>query len=269
VASLREGIDRLTRFAPGVALNLSEAAAFLGLGPSTSGSALLEAIEALPDEMPFSKPIETGAPLGGEVSLTLRRDGSFTFKGHMHASGLPSYAYRIRVLVRGPEGQVLAAAQPSGKVFGWDTPGRPSTRPWSEVGTADTERAKIIRNRWPEISRCNFEVHRWSELTGVLGAGLGLLEDIATFAVTAAVVGSPAAACLFIGSELESAGTSVPGLGGVVGLCVVGGSVLIFGPSVVVPATVAGAVAGAAVDSLVNVRSLSQDEIDLGADLFE
>ena len=41
---------------------------------------------------------------------------------------------------------------------------------------------------------------------------------------------------MVVGSELNQAGVSLPGLGGVVGLGVAGGVVYIYGPSAIIPA---------------------------------
>src|SRR5208337_103806 len=76
------------------------------------------------------------------------------------------------------------------------------------------------------------------------------------------------AICLVIGSELGEAGASVPGLGGVVGLGIVAGSLFIWGPLAIGPAIIIGVAAGAIVDSMVKIRRLRPDEIDFAKQVF-
>jgi hypothetical protein len=256
--TLRESVDSLTRFAPGTPADLSEVASYLELS-SPSTRAVIDAATALNKDIDFGQRVVTDDPVGGEVKLTLRRDGSYTFSGHMRATGLTSHSYRVTVLLRAPGGAGVLAVQQSGNVFGTDTPGeRVST--WSSQGGSDTEQAKMIRTRWPEILRCTIEVQQSTGLTGVLGAGAHILEDLGKFVVAAAVVGTPAAACLVLGPELERVGLSVPGIGGVAGLTIVGGTAVILGPLAIVPAFVIGIAAGALVDDLIHLREMTEDE---------
>jgi hypothetical protein len=133
---------------------------------------------------------------------------------------------------------------------------------WNHAGGNDTPQANVIRTRWPEISGCHIDVQQSTSLTGVLGGGLHILEDVGKFVVAAAVVGAPAAAVLVLGPELENAGVSVPGIGGVVGLTIVGGTAVILGPLAIVPAIVIGVAAGALVDSMIDLREMTEDEKD-------
>ena len=63
-----------------------------------------------------------------------------------------------------------------------------------------------------------------------------------------------------LGPELQNAGLSVPGIGGVVGLTIVAGTAVILGPLAIVPAIVIGVAAGALVDSMIHLRELTEDE---------
>src|SRR5690349_957375 len=51
---------------------------------------------------------EDGSPLGGHVEVSLRADGSYSFKGYMRATGFPSYRYRLQCFVRSADGLVIA-----------------------------------------------------------------------------------------------------------------------------------------------------------------
>jgi hypothetical protein len=266
MSSLRTSIEKVPRFPPDRALNISEVAQFVSLDRPLSVAALVAKLDSLPDSVPFTSRIVTGAALGGEVTITLNRDGSYRFSGFMRATGLPSFSFRIGVVVRSASHQVLVAAQHTGKVFGSDTPGDRQDD-WNEVGT-DPMQMKLIRNVWPDISAGTMVVSRSSELSGVLGGAVDVVEDIGKFFVVAETLGPQLAVCIAIGSELHDAGVSLPGLGGVVGLVIVGGSVFIMGPSAIVPALLIGVAAGAAVDSMVKIRPLRSDEIEFASAVF-
>ncbi len=175
----------------------------------------------------------------------------------MRATGALSYSFTVVAVVRGGSGGLVIAAKHTGRVYGSDTPG-PRDNNWNEPGN-DLERQQVIRNLWPDVVTGAMVVSRSSELAGVLGTVVDVVVDIGEYVVAAGTLGASVAACLVVGSELDKAGVSLPGLGGVVGIGVVAGTVYIFGPLYVVPAVVAGVAAGAVVDSMVKIRRLSSD----------
>ena len=263
---LRNEIGTLPRFPTGQTLNVSDVAQFMGLKRPISIAALIDRLDKLPDAVPFTSTIVTGAALGGSVALTLTRAGGYVFAGSMRATGIPSFSFRVVAVVRSASGTVAVAAQHSGHVFGTDTPG-PRDDDWSEVGN-DATQMKVIRNLWPDVSAGSLAVSRSSDLAGVLGTAVDVIGDIAEFFVVADTLGADVAVCLVAGSELGKAGVSLPGLGGVVGLGVVGGVVYIFGPFAIVPALVAGVAAGEIVDSMVRLRPLQPAEVNLARRVF-
>jgi hypothetical protein len=264
--SLRGGIRRVPRFPLDRTLNVSDVAQFVRIERPISVAALTTRLDSLPDSVPFHSTIVTGAALGGEVDITLKSDGSHTFSGFMRATGLPSFSFRVVAVVRSASGQVMVVAQHSGKVFGSDTPGDRQNN-WNETGT-DRDQVKLIRNVWPDISGGTMVVTRSSELAGVLGTAVDVITDVAEFFVGAVTLGVGPAVCLVVGSELNRAGVSLPGLGGVVGLGVVGGVVYIWGPSAIVAAIVAGVVVGEIVDAMVKIRRLRDDEVAFARQVF-
>jgi hypothetical protein len=257
MSSLRTAIAEQPRFPHGETLDLSEVVAFLGTAPPVSVRALESDLDQLPEVKSFSETIVTGAALGGTVDMTFHRDGSYIFSGGMRATGFPSYSFKVVALVRSGSGGLVVAAQHSGRVYGFDTPG-PRDNHWSEPGT-DAKEAQSIRNLWPDLAGGTMVVNRSSDLIGVLGTVVDVVVDIGEYVVAAGTVGASVAVCLVVGSELQKAGIALPGLGGVVGLGIVAGTVYIWGPLYVVPAIVAGAVAGAVVDSMVKIRRISSD----------
>lgn len=263
---LRAGIRRLSRFPFDRTLNVSDVAQFVGIDRPISVTALTTRLDSLPDSVPFHSTIVTGAALGGEIDITLKSDGSYTFSGFMRATGLPSFSFRVVAVVRSASGQVTLVAQHSGEVFGFDTPGDRQNN-WNETGT-DRGQMKLIRNVWPDISGGTMVVSRSSELAGVLGTAVDVVKDVAEFFVGAVTLGIGPAVCLVVGSELNRAGVSLPGLGGVVGLGVAGGVVYIWGPSSIVAAIVAGVVVGEIVDAMVKIRRLRDDEVAFARQVF-
>lgn len=266
MSSLRASVATSPRF-PRSDYNLSAVAAHMRMDLPISVTALMGRLDRLPEQVEFQETIVTGAALGGEVRLTLHSDGRYNFSGTMNASGIPSFAFRVTAIVRGPNGGVLVAAQHSGEVFGTDTPGKPRRHNWDILGT-DAKRMALIRETWPEISAGHLNVTHSSELSGVLGTAVDLAKDLAELLIVAETLGTGMAVCMFLTAELGEAGVEVPGLGGTVGIGVVGGALLIWGPLAVGPAILLGVAAGAIVDAMIIVRRLHDEEMDLARRVF-
>ncbi|MEJ7680536.1 MAG: hypothetical protein WKG06_22325 [Segetibacter sp.] len=229
-------------------------------------NALVAKIASLPETVPFHSTIITGAALGGEVSITLNRNGSYRFSGFMRATGFFSFSFRIGAVVQSASGQVTVAAQHSGKVFGSDTPGHRQNN-WDEFVT-DVKKTSLIRALWPDISGGKMVVSRSSELSGVLGTATDIVKDVAEFFVVAETFGASLAVCLVIGSELGDLGVDVPGMGGVVGIGIIAGSLFIWGPLAIGPAFIVGVAAGAIVDAMVKIRRLLPIEEAFAKEVF-
>jgi len=105
-------------------------------------------------------------------------------------------------------------------------------------------------------------------LSGLLGTATDIVKDVGEFFVVAETLGASLAICLVIGSELGDAGVNVPGMGGVVGLGIVAGSLFIWGPLAIGPAIILGVAAGAIVDAMVKIRRLRPEEEDFVKDVF-
>jgi hypothetical protein len=271
MTSLRNSIAtlRIEQLNAARGLNVSDVVKFLQVEPERPVSLrnLVSRIAALPESVPFHANIVTGAALGGEVSLTLNRNGSYHFSGFMRATGIPSFQFRIGVVVRSKSGQITVATQQSGSVFGSDTPGKHRQTNWDEVIT-DPKKTQPIRQLWPDISGGNLVVSRSSELSGVLGTAVDIVKDVAEFLLVAETLGGSLAICLVIGAELGDAGANVPGLGGVVGLGIIAGAVFIWGPLAIGPAFLIGVAAGEIVDALIKIRRLRKDEEDFARQVF-
>jgi hypothetical protein len=241
-------------------------AEFLGLHRPLSFRDLTGRADRLPETVTLEASVVTGAALGGHVELTMKRDGSYTFSGRMRATGIPSFAFNVVAIVRSVSGTVALAAQKSGEVFGTDSFGdREFT--WNDVGT-DPEDIKRIRNSWPDLSGGSLTERHSSELAGTLNGTLHLLGDLVEFFVVAETLGVGLGICVVVGDELNKAGATLPGLGGIAGITVAAGVVYIFGPSAIVAAVVAGVAVGAVVDAMIQLRRLTEDEKDFARRVF-
>lgn len=265
--SLRRTIAQLPRFGEGPS-SLSEVASYLGVPRPVSVRGLTAAVDAIPVSCDLHHEITTGAALGGEITVRLDKDGNYRFTGRMRATGLTSHTYRITAVVRRPDGAAAVAFTRSGTVYGTDTPGDREDR-WDQPGT-DPERMQVVRNLWPQhLAGGTLEVTRTSELAGVLGATEDVLKAVVTFLAVAYTAGAGVAAVATLGSEIaDAADLAVPAWGGIVGLGVVGGGLIIWGPLAIGPAFLVGVAAGAVVESLVEVREVTPEEQAMAVGVF-
>ena len=96
-----------------------------------------------------------GVPVGGNASLVLFRDGSYSFSGHFHDSGGVSYDVELVWVVVSGTGRAFTFSY-RGHVSGQDfwTPG-PVNANWAENGKNDQ-----IAAHWEELT--NAWTYRWS-----------------------------------------------------------------------------------------------------------
>ncbi len=201
-----------------------------------------------------------GTVLNGHVAFELRSDGSYTFSGHVRATGLKSYHYAIQAWVSSPDGNRVAA-QRSGRAFGSDTPGKRRQDDWSEAGNSPG-----VHQNWQSLrSDSSIGFHMNTEISGVLGA----LGDLVTFGLKAIAINlvvGPLGVAVLIGSELGDAGVNIGTPDVLAGVFVAGGALLVLGPSVLIPAVVAGIAAAQLTD--VKHRSMRIEEIEFAKRVF-
>ena len=88
-----------------------------------------------------------------------------------------------------------------------------------------------------------------------------MAKDLLGFLAADAAFGSGLALVICVSADIaNAAGATFVGPGGLVGVAVSGGVVWMFGPAAIIPALVAGVVAGAATDALIKHRQLTDDE---------
>lgn len=229
--SLRQAIQK--SWFPQMTLIRGDLATSLGLSQPLSLTELTRHLDQ-------SETISLGAPLDadalhGAVEVILRSDGTYTFRGHVRATGWPSFAYTVQVFIRSAGGAVLVALATSGRVFGTDTPGNRSKN-WDESNSS-----KFIRDYWMALRRdSKIDTNLDKSLSGVSG---GLVDIAKTVFETylAAQTGGIIGAVIVLGSELGSAtgGFHInPNI--LAGITVGAGILVVFGPSAIIPAVAAG-----------------------------
>lgn len=212
-----------------------------------------------PEVRSFNKPLDADA-LHGEIEFIIRSDGTYTFRGHVRATGFPSFSYRVQASIRSASG-VVVVAQASGRVFGTDTPGD-RQRDWEENSSSDS-----LRRFWMGLrADAQLDTNLEKDLVGVTGT----LADVAT-AIVATYVAAQfqgiVGAVIVLGAELGAASGQAfinPNL--LVGITVGAGILLVFGPSAIIPAVVAGT--GTALLADIRSRPLNEPEIALARTVF-
>ena len=216
-----------------------------------------------PESRTFSQPVITpsGTPLGGHAELVLNNDGTGTFSGHMRATGLFSYKFRVRAVVRSATGQIAVMAQKSGSVYGTDTPGD------RQFDWHDNAPSELARDQWPEIRTASMAVNKSYEMTGVLGTLADVVVDLVEFVAASAVSSPTLTGIILVGSELAAlTDVRVAGPGGFIGLVTAGGAAFLFGGGVILPVLVGGVMIG---DIEVKHRKLTEAEQSVARGVFQ
>ncbi|HVK05773.1 MAG TPA: hypothetical protein VM490_20045 [Armatimonadaceae bacterium] len=211
-----------------------------------------------PEVLVFERAIDSDA-LHGSVHLTLYSDGRYVFRGHMRATGFPSFSYRIQVFVRAVGAAI--ALETSGRVYGTDTPGD-RQRDWNDSGTYED-----VRKFWTALRRDpQFDVVHDSDLAGVT-ATLADIGQAALETYLAAQTGGVVGAFIVLGSNVGSAsGITVRNPNLLVGITAGAGVYFAFGSGFIIPAVAAGVTAGALAD--IRFRDLNEEEVRRADEVF-
>jgi len=199
--------------------------------------------------------------LHGAVEFVMRSDGSYSFRGHLRATGFPSFAYRVQASVRCSAGVVIVV-EASGRVFGSDTPGE-RERSWS-----DDASSPAIRQYWASLRLApQLETDLQKNLSGVLGTLVDVAETVIETYVAAQFSGV-VGAVIVLGGELGAAtGVTFENPHLLAGVTLGSGILLVFGPSAIIPALIAGAATALLTD--IQFRAMNDDEIALAFEVFK
>lgn len=218
-------------------------------GQSSGSFNTLLTITLTPESRTFRHTIVTPAltALGGQAELTIRNDGTYTFRGHLHDSGLDSYDFRLNLVFRTSPDRFIALTEfASGRVAGTLGSGSRDSD-WEQNPSND-----LIRRQWPSFRDGAAEFTFDFDDKGVLGLLGDVSKAIAEIIVARVVAGPVVAPLIMIGSRIASAANlPLASPTGIPGAVVLGGAALLFGPLAAVPAFLAGA----AIASLSDVKS--------------
>jgi hypothetical protein len=257
--SLRQEIQK--SWFPQMSLISGDLAASLGLSRPLSLAELTRHLDQ-PETLSLGAPLDADA-LHGAVELILRSDGTYTFRGHLRATGFPSFEYTVQVFVRSVGDAVLVAMQTSGRVFGTDTPGGDRSKSWDESGSSP-----FIRDYWTALRQgARLETNLDKSLSGFSG---GLVDIAKTVFETflAAQTGGIIGAVIVLGSELGSAtGQTFINPNILAGVTVGAGILLVFGPGAIIPAVAAGTTT--ALLANIRHRPMNDREITLAQKVFK
>jgi hypothetical protein len=259
VTSISESIRKFHLYAKPREINANEVADDLQMRRPVSIRELVRRLNSLPTELHLTETITTDDALGGRAEMVLRSDGTYTFSGHMRATGFPSFAFHVSATVNGHRFQATAVSQ--GRVFGTDTPGD-RQKNWNENG-----RNQDLRQNWLSlVGNATLTVREEHNLSGTLGTlkdvAVGFAEAVGIAAATGS--GGLAAAIILADTLGQASKEPMPFPKLPLGMTISAGVLLVFGPSAIIPAIVVG---GAA-ELLLRHRPLSDEEARFAAKVF-
>ena len=204
-----------------------------------------------------------GTPLGGNVTLNINSDGTYTVEFRTFSSSvLASFDFQLRAYLKTPGGPTLffyhaGHVSPDGTD---DTHPEPGSNP-------------LIAMYWNQIAASAvFSVAHDYKWSGVIGTLADLVDDLIDIGAAAAgeaigvVIGLTREAVGWLGAELGPGGTIgviagvlVFAVGAIAGAGI--GTALILG-------TIAGVAIGAVSNALINSRSMTASEIQLAQQVF-
>ncbi|MFI7696973.1 hypothetical protein ACIBQ6_48450 [Nonomuraea sp. NPDC049655] len=203
-----------------------------------------------PDEMTFSGTVVTpaGTALGGNVRITVRRDGTWTAAFHMHDSGAVGYDFQVTATLVTPDGLTLIARH-GGHVGGTFSSGS------RDDDFQENGHNPLIQAQWTSVARAKLWVTKDYSTTGVVG----VIQDVAkgVLDVAAGAVGGAVGIVIALGAEAGQFLGNL-GLGATFGV-IAGVVVFAFGGSVVL-AIAAGVAVGAMTNALIKQRPLWAEE---------
>lgn len=216
--------------------------------------------ELFGSDVVFDEPIPTGegVALGGHHTLTLRRDGTSRYKGHLRATGLPSFDVSILATLGysipvpdssdAASGQVAFAAH--GRVHGSNEPGSRELA-WDQSGVS-----KLLASEWSGVrrGRLNRQLQYDTDWFGPAGDVASFFAQVLVFG---AVFGSAGTALVVLGEAADQLELEQVVLPGTVGVIVSGAAAFVLGPGALIPAFLVGAAVTAAA---VKQRRLEEHE---------
>src|SRR5262245_46230332 len=161
--------------------------------------------DAYVQDMVFDEPIVTSddVALGGHQTLTVRRDGSWRWQGHLRATGLPSFEVSIVTALVHPvglpdgtsatsrtvfadDGRVHGTNEPGDREFAWDQPGQ----------------SPLLASEWLGVRQGRIE-HTLQFDTDLLGTVGDVVSFLGQVVVLGATFGAAGVALVVAGKAAE------------------------------------------------------------------
>ena len=227
--------------------------------PATNREAHFQSDEHLSFDQQIITP--QGTPLGGNVSVELYKDGRTHVKFHMHSSSVfGRFDFNLRAYVTA-DGSPAFVFLHSGHVSGVDS------ADYEEWGRND-----LIPIYWPSLQNAQYRVAKDYSWGGIVGTFEDLINDLLDLgagvlgATLGTIVGATREALDWMGLKLGAGGT-IGVISGVIVFAVGVGSGVGIGASLVT-ATISGVEIGAALETMISIRPLREDEIAIGKSVF-
>ena len=217
----------------------------------------------------FDEPIVTsdGVALGGHHTVTVHRDGSYRYQGHLRATGFPSFEVALLTTLGYPvpvpgsptpaiaqvaftaHGRVHGTNEPGDREHQWDIPGR----------------SLLLAAEWGGVrqSRINHHLEFDPDFFGPAGDVVSFLGQIA---ILGATFGAAGAALVLVGEAADLLNVEQLVLPGMVGVIIAGSAAFVFGPMALFPAFVVGAAVTAA---LIKQRHMTDPEKAFADQVFK
>jgi hypothetical protein len=213
----------------------------------------------------FEEPIVTDEPLGGHHALTVRRDGSWRYQGHLRATGFPSFevaiattlGYEIDVPGAAPAAAQVAFAA-KGEVHGTNEPGDREFA-WDQSG-----RSPLLASEWEGVRRSRLQ-RRLEFDTDWFGVAGDVVSFLGQVIVLGSTFGAAGVAIVLVGEAAEHLHLDGLVLPGTVGILLAAGAAFVFGPGVLIPAFLLGTAVTAA---LVKQRKMTAEERQFAGRVF-
>ena len=118
-----------------------------------------------------------GVPVGGNAHLTIASDGTYTFSGHFHVSGAPSYNTALVWAVKDSQ-NIMYTFEDTGRVHGTFEPGS-RDHDWVKTGHSDDiqRRWQYISAGWSQQAQANVNISLGFLIDAIKGA-LGIVASV-------------------------------------------------------------------------------------------
>ncbi|MGE3628258.1 MAG: hypothetical protein AB7G34_18020, partial [Hyphomicrobiales bacterium] len=212
------------------------------------------------EERSYSQTIVTppGTPLGGIAELTIRGDGTYSFRVQMENTGIPDYVFSVVVHLQA--GTLALTGQKSGRVEGDFSSGP------SYFNETEHLSSRALKRFWPMFrDGASFRATKEYKMKGILGDLQWLGEVFLGYLALNVVAGGPVAGLIIIGNELVRDPPVSTSPSGFVGILAAGGILWLLGPTMLIPAIAAGAAIGY---YAFEQRNLNQDEMTVARAVF-